>query len=126
MRLVASLLETPRPLLCASQRQLIRISDSFADLVTLLNGDVIESTDHSDSVARLRVDIARSERTSAAFRRRMEVAIADSVGFHTQLKATQVESATWQASALKTTEVIESLKKSIFTLEKEAARVSDQ
>ena len=67
MRLVASLLETPRPLLCTSQRQSIRISDSLADLVTLLNGGVIESTDHSDSVARLRVDIARSERTSAAF-----------------------------------------------------------
>ena len=37
-----------------------------------------------------------------------------------------MESETWRASTLKTTEVMESLKKSIFTLETEDARVSAQ
>ena len=51
VRIVASLLEALRPLLDASLRQSIRKADSLADLVTLANGDVVELTDHSDSIA---------------------------------------------------------------------------
>ena len=56
----------------------------------------------------------------------MEAAITESMDLRAQLKTSQVEAATWQAVALRTTGVIESLKKSIFTLETEAARVSAQ
>ena len=65
-------------------------------------------------------------RNSAARRRRTETAIAESVGLRAQLNTTQVEAATWLAATLRTTGVIESLKKSIFTLETEVARVSAQ
>ena len=41
-----------------------------------------------------------------------------------QLKTTQVEAGNWQAVAWRATGVIESLKKSIFTLETEPVRVS--
>ena len=53
----------------------------------------------------------------------MEAAIADSVDPRDQLKPTQVEAGNWQAAALRATGVIESLKKSIFTLETEPVRV---
>ena len=70
--------------------------------------------------------LAQSEQTSDACRLRVEATIAELVDCCAQLKATQVELATWQASALNTTEVIESLKNSIFTLKTEAACVSAQ
>ena len=69
VRLVSSLLDTPRLLLGASQLPSIRPANSLADLVTLANGDIVESIDHSDSVARLCVALAQSEQTSASCRR---------------------------------------------------------
>ena len=123
---VATLLETPRPLLDASTRQSIRQATSLADLVVLVRGDAVVPLDQTDSVDRLWVALMQSERSSAARRRRMEAAIAKSVDLRAQLKTIQVESATWQASALKTTEVKKSLKMSIFILETKAARLSAQ
>ena len=79
---------------------------------------------HTDSVVWLCAALAQSDRSSAARRRRMQAAIAEYVDLRAQLKTTQVEGATWQASALRTTGVIESLKNSIFTHETEASRVS--
>ena len=47
----------------------------------------------------------------------MVAAIAELVECRTQLKATQAESATWRVYALKTIEVLGSLKKFTITLE---------
>ena len=55
---VAMLLEMPRQLLNASLRQSIRREDSLTGLVTIANGDFVDPTDHSDSVARLYVALA--------------------------------------------------------------------
>ena len=96
----------------------------MAHLVTLANGDVVDSTDNSDSIDRLCVALAQCERARAACRRRMQSAIAESVDCRAQLKAGQVESSTFKASAYRNTMGIESLKKSIFTLETETAHVS--
>ena len=126
VRIVATLLETPRPLLDASTRQFIQQTTSLADLVVLAIGDAVVPLDQTYSVARLCVALAQSERSRAALRQRMEAAITESMDLRAQLKTSQVEAATWQAVALRTTGVIESLKKSIFTLETEGARVSAQ
>ena len=82
----------PCPLLGAPQRQSIRQAVSLADLVTLTNGDVIELIVHLDSIARLFVALAQSERTNATCR--IEAAIAESVDCRAQPKETQVELST--------------------------------
>ena len=97
-----------------------------ADLVVLAGGDAVVPLDQTHSVSRLCVALAQSERSSAARRRRMEAVVAEPVDLRAQLKTTQVEAATWQSAELKTIGVIESLKKSIFTLKTEAYRVSAQ
>ena len=94
MRIISLLSETPRPLLDAATRQSIWQATSLADLAVLAGGDVVVRVDHTDSVARLCVALAQSERSSAARRRRMEAAIAESVDLRVQLKTTHVEAAT--------------------------------
>ena len=106
---MAILLETSRPLLDASTRQ-PRQTTSLADLAVLASEDAVVPLTQTDSVAGLCVALAQSERSSVARRRRMECAIAESVDLRAQLKTAQVEASAWQASALRTTGVIESLK----------------
>ena len=79
VRVVATLFETPRPHLDASLRQSIRRAELLADLTTLENDNIVEPTDHLDLIARLCVAVAQFEQASAACRRRMGAAIAESV-----------------------------------------------
>ena len=79
VRIIALLLETPRPLLDAAARQSIWQATSLAYLAVHAGGDVVVPLDHTNSESRLCVSLAQSERSSAAHRRRMEAAIADSV-----------------------------------------------
>ena len=66
--------------------------------------------------------LATSERTSAARLRRMESAVLESIDLRHQLSTTQHEASQWQSTALRTTELVASLHKSIYTLEAAAAR----
>ena len=83
VRIVATLLETPRPLPDASTRQLNLQSTSLDDLVVFATGDAFVPLDQTFSVARLCVALAQSERSSAAHRRRIKAAIAESVDLFT-------------------------------------------
>ena len=107
-----------RPLLHASSRQSIRQATSLTDLIVLTSGDAVVPLDQTDSVSRLYVAIAQSERSSASRRRLMEALIATSLELRAQLKTNQVEASTCQAAVLNNTSVIELPKKSIFTLER--------
>ena len=124
VKIVAPLLETSRPLLDASTRQYIRQAKSLADLFVLASGDAFVFLAQTGSVSRLCVALALSERSSGARRRSMEAEIAGTGNLCIQLKTTHVESATWQASALNTTEVMDFLKKFNITLETRAANLS--
>ena len=79
VRIIATLLETPWPLFDSCMRQSIRQATSLSILVVLAGGVVVIPLDHTDSVARLCVALAQSERSSPARRRRTEAEIAEPV-----------------------------------------------
>uniref|UniRef100_M4C4X5 Uncharacterized protein n=1 Tax=Hyaloperonospora arabidopsidis (strain Emoy2) TaxID=559515 RepID=M4C4X5_HYAAE len=90
VRVVATLIETPRPHLDASLRQSIRRAESLADLTTLENDNIVEPTDHLDLIARLCVAIAQFEQASAACRQIAE-ARAQQASVHGVTTAYQVQ-----------------------------------
>ena len=95
---------------------------SLANLVVLVIEHSVVPIDQKDSLTRSSVRRACVvERSTEARRRRMKSAIAESVGLRTQPNKTQLEATAWQAAELRTNGVIETLKKSIFTLGTEAA-----
>ena len=80
-RIIASLLKTPQPLLNTSARQALHQVTLLSDIAVLANGDVVSVANHDEHIAALCMALSQSERTSEAYRRRMDFSTAHSIDY---------------------------------------------
>ena len=78
-----------------------------------MTADVAPVVDHSADIAALCMVPSKSHRENASLRQRMQAVVSDSADLQHRLSKTEKESQTWNSAALKTTELIDSLHKSI-------------
>ena len=77
-QLIATLLESPRPLLDSSRRQSIARARTLADLNALTTVDDVPDVDHSEDIASLCVALSQSHRSNVYLRRCIQAAVAES------------------------------------------------
>ena len=82
---------------------------SLVDLEARANGDLVPIAYYDEHIASLCVALAQSERSCAAYRRRMNSSSTESIDLHQRLPATEKKATVYQANELKSTDLIASM-----------------
>ena len=89
VRVIVTLMESPRPLFDTSLRQYLLRVCTLEDLNSLMTADFAPVVDHSSDIAALCVTLSQYHRENASLRRRMQAAVLESVDLKHRLSTTE-------------------------------------